>query len=60
MNADLLRCDREIAEASEEMKAPAWMVTLWAEDWQAERRMIEQEIRSLAGRQSRTTPSVDL
>jgi hypothetical protein len=31
---DLARCDREIAEASQQMEVPAWLVTLWAEDWE--------------------------
>jgi hypothetical protein len=43
MNTDLARCDREIAEASQQMEAPAWLVTLWAEDWNREREWIERE-----------------
>jgi hypothetical protein len=43
MSDDLARCDREIAEASQQMEAPAWLVTLWAEDWKREREWIERE-----------------
>jgi hypothetical protein len=42
MSEDLARCDREIAEASQRMEAPAWLVTLWAEDWKRERLLIER------------------
>lgn len=36
----LARCNREIAEASKQMDAPAWLVTLGIEDWNAEKRLI--------------------
>lgn len=38
--AALARCDREIAEAERQHDAPAWLVALWAEDWERERRSI--------------------
>ncbi len=42
---DLARCDREIAEASKQMDAPAWLVTLGVEDWEAEKRLLRGELR---------------
>lgn len=40
MNNEILRCDREIAEALKQFSAPAWLVTLGVEDWEAEKRLI--------------------
>ena len=37
MNEELARCNREIAEASQQTEAPAWLVTLGVEDWEAEK-----------------------
>jgi len=39
----LARCDREIAEASTHVNAPAWLVALGVNDWSRERDLIEQE-----------------
>lgn len=46
--AELARCDREIAEIMERPDvaagaAPAWLVTLGIEDWEAEKRLIVRE-----------------
>ena len=43
MSEDFARRDREIAEASQQMEAPAWLVTLGVEDWKREREWIERE-----------------
>ena len=59
LHSDLERCDREIAEASAHMNAPAYLVTLGVEDWRVERRMIEQELAQPSLEQSSTTPSED-
>ncbi len=45
MREDLARCDREIREIQERSdvvagNAPAWLVTLGVEDWEAEKRLI--------------------
>lgn len=47
MSDDLARCDREIAEASAQMDAPAWLVTLGVEDWEAEKRLLLAQSRQL-------------
>ena len=52
MSDDLARCDREIREIGERAdvvagKAPAWLVTLGVEDWEAEKRLLLAQSRQL-------------
>ena len=40
LREQIARCDREIAEALKQHDAPAWLVTLGVEDWEAEKRLL--------------------
>jgi hypothetical protein len=49
LQRELIRCDREIAEMLNQPEvmagtAPAWLVALGVSDWQAEKRLIEEEL----------------
>lgn len=43
LEAELERCDREIAAMLAQQNAPAWLVTLGVEDWEMEKRLLLRE-----------------